>query len=85
MPILEALDRIISDSQDEVTIEPSQDQALQGHKIRVYLGKRDAHPAPIYVLVDEILAGQYTYNDRAFALRTLKDFCTKGDCQELGL
>jgi len=77
MPILEALDKIISDAEYEVVISPEKDRRLDGHNLRVYLGKTDANPAPIYVLVDGKLAAQYTYRDQAFALRTVDDFVTK--------
>ena len=84
-PILEALDHIISDNRDEVNMDPPSDYRLQGHRVRVSLGKKDAHPAPIYVQVDERLVLQYTYMDNEFLLRTLPDFVTPGDAQELDM
>ena len=83
--ILAAMDMIISEGEYDVTMNPSSDRRLQGHKVRVSLGERDAWPAAIYVSIDDRLAAQYTYMDRAFALRTLDAFATPGDAQDLNL
>ena len=69
LPIYEYLDRIISEGQDEVKLNPEEDKRLKGHKIRVFILK-DACPPMIYVHLDGDFAAQLSYFGEKFPERS---------------
>ena len=69
MPILEAMDKIISDGEEVVDMNPEENGRLLGHKIKVYLDPGQFPPI-IDVIVDGKLVGAYTYRDSEFVKRS---------------